>query len=117
MLFGDKDLYHPASNSNIVVKNQDIQCTNPASWGKQPNTVSIPQRNWREEFETIVTYINEKGSEIYKQRAILCLIYYYAIHDEFAKGRDLLLLTQLQTTISTINPSTVEEYSLCVCIY
>lgn len=67
--------------------------------------------------EELVTYINQNGSEIYKQRCVLCMIYYYSIHDMFVKARDLLLLTQLQSIIPAINPTTPDEYSLLVYIY
>ena len=49
------------------------------------------------------SFIYAHGSDKEKVRAILCHITYHAIHDRFEEGRDLLLMSKLQDSISNSN--------------
>ena len=44
-------------------------------------------------------YVNDNGERsTVRPRAMLCHIYHFALHDEWYKARDLMLISQLKVT-------------------
>lgn len=51
----------------------------------------------------LCTYVYQHGKDRSRTRAMLCHIFHHALHDRFLEGRDLLLMSHLQDTISNVN--------------
>lgn len=72
-----------------------------------PRITSAPA----DEKEYTITVVNQMCSVLYKQanttfraRAMLAVIYHYALNDYYYKARDLLLMSHLQSSISSAEP-------------
>lgn len=52
------------------------------------------------------TYLFANSDGIHRARAMLCQIYFLALHDDYYKARDMMLMSHLQETISSFNVST-----------
>ena len=55
---------------------------------------------------TSCTYLFENGSDIIRGRAYLCQVYFHALHDQYHRARDMMLMSHLQETISNFDIST-----------
>lgn len=72
-------------------------------------TTDSIQSNSNELISKFAKFIyNYKGVDLgpIKTRAVLCHIYYHAIHDNWFKARDLMLMTHLQEGISHADVNT-----------
>ena len=49
--------------------------------------------------QTLSTYLFKHSADIIRARAYLCQVYYFALHDQYYKARDMLLMSHLQETI------------------
>ena len=49
--------------------------------------------------DRLCRYIYVNDSDRLKPRAMLCHIYHYALHDDWYKARDLMLMSKLQVNI------------------
>ena len=49
--------------------------------------------------QTLASYLFRHAEGIIRARAMLCQIYYLALHDQYYKARDMLLMSHLQETI------------------
>lgn len=54
-------------------------------------------------------FINSEG--YHRARAMLCHIYFQALHDDYYKARDMMLMSHLQDSISTFNVATQILYN------
>jgi len=54
-------------------------------------------------------YVND--SDRLKPRAMLCHIYHYALHDDWYKARDLMLMSHLAEKVHSLDPSTQILYN------
>ncbi|KAF2733068.1 eukaryotic translation initiation factor 3 subunit C [Polyplosphaeria fusca] len=56
--------------------------------------------------QTLCTYLFQNSEGIIRARAMLCQVYFLALHDQYYKARDMLLMSHLQETISNFDVNT-----------
>ncbi|KAL1957305.1 hypothetical protein VTO42DRAFT_6094 [Malbranchea cinnamomea] len=56
--------------------------------------------------QTVCTYLFEYSDGIIRARAMLCQIYFLALHDKYHRARDLMLMSHLTENISNFDIST-----------
>ncbi|KAJ4342198.1 Translation initiation factor 3 subunit c [Didymella glomerata] len=56
--------------------------------------------------QTLCTYLFSHSEGIIRARAMLCQIYFLALHDQYYKARDMMLMSHLQETISNFDVNT-----------
>nr|POF13185.1 eukaryotic translation initiation factor 3 subunit c [Quercus suber] len=61
--------------------------------------------------QTLAGYLFKHAEGIIRARAMLCQIYYLALHDEYYKSRDMMLMSHLQETISSFDVNTQILYN------
>lgn len=79
------------------------------SWKAIPSDVDstiTPRATTAESSElvnTLSNYLFANGEGYHRARAMLCHIYFLALHDNYYKARDLMLMSHLQENISSFN--------------
>ncbi|KAK4993666.1 Translation initiation factor 3 subunit c [Elasticomyces elasticus] len=53
--------------------------------------------------QTLCSYLFQHAEGILRARAMLCQVYYLALHDEYYRARDMMLMSHLQETISSFD--------------
>lgn len=61
--------------------------------------------------ETLSGYLFQHAEGIIRARAMLCQIYYLALHDNYYKARDMMLMSHLQETIGSFDVNTQILYN------
>ncbi|KXL46678.1 hypothetical protein M433DRAFT_153467 [Acidomyces richmondensis BFW] len=61
--------------------------------------------------ETLSGYLFKHAEGIIRARAMLCQIYYLALHDNYYKARDMMLMSHLQETIGSFDVNTQILYN------
>ena len=61
--------------------------------------------------ETLAGYLFVNAEGIIRARAMLCQIYYLALHDNYYKARDMMLMSHLQETIGSFDVNTQILYN------
>jgi len=61
--------------------------------------------------QTLSTYLFQHAEGIHKGRAMLCQIYHLALHDQYYKARDMMLMSHLQETIGSFDVNTQILYN------
>lgn len=61
--------------------------------------------------QTLAGYLFKNAEGIIRARAMLCQIYHLALHDEYYKSRDMMLMSHLQETISSFDVNTQILYN------
>ena len=56
--------------------------------------------------QTLCSYLFEHSEGIIRARAMLCQVYFLALHDQYYRARDMLLMSHLQETISNFDVNT-----------
>lgn len=56
--------------------------------------------------QTLSTYLFQHSEGIIRARAMLCQIYFLALHDHYYKARDMMLMSHLQDTIQNFDVTT-----------
>ncbi|KAF2115714.1 eukaryotic translation initiation factor 3 subunit C [Lophiotrema nucula] len=56
--------------------------------------------------QTLCTYLFQNSEGILRARAMLCQVYFMALHDQYYKARDMLLMSHLQETINNFDVNT-----------
>ncbi|KAL8963974.1 MAG: hypothetical protein Q9183_004801, partial [Haloplaca sp. 2 TL-2023] len=56
--------------------------------------------------QTLSTYLFKNSADIIRARAYLCQVYYFALHNQYYRARDMLLMSHLQENISNFNINT-----------
>lgn len=64
-----------------------------------PKAVTLNNISSDELVNQLCSYLYKHNTTVLRTRAILCHIYYYALHDKFHAARDMLLMSHLQETI------------------
>ncbi|KAI0128680.1 eukaryotic translation initiation factor 3 subunit 8 N-terminus-domain-containing protein [Xylariales sp. AK1849] len=59
----------------------------------------------------LCNYLFANSEGIIRARAMLCQIYFYALHDEYYKARDMMLMSHLQETIGSFDVLTQILYN------
>ncbi|KAF2167681.1 hypothetical protein M409DRAFT_53667 [Zasmidium cellare ATCC 36951] len=60
---------------------------------------------------TLASYLFQHAEGIIKGRALLCEIYFLALHDQYYKSRDMMLMSHLQETIGSFDVNTQILYN------
>ena len=82
------------------------------SWSAIPPSqdITITPRNGSKDVAELVrilcNYLYEHSDGIIKARAMLCQIYFLALHDQYYRSRDMMLMSHLQETISNFDVNT-----------
>ena len=100
--FGDVSMLHPSciSSSATKMKKFDDTKVHPASCGGKPQIVDDAEQADTEKWVSeLCTFVYQYGSDRSRTRALLCHIFFFALHDKFLEARDLLLMSKLQDTI------------------
>jgi len=97
--YGDAELLHPACYSTKGEGAADK--IHPASLAGKP-VVEVEEVDTKAIIAELSRYVFKYGTDRAKTRAMLCSITHNAIHDRFLEARDLLLMSHLQDTISTV---------------
>ena len=61
--------------------------------------------------QILATYLFQHAEGIIKGRAMLCHIYHLALHDDYYKARDMMLMSHLQETIGSFDVNTQILYN------
>ncbi|KAJ1423207.1 eukaryotic translation initiation factor 3 subunit 8 N-terminus-domain-containing protein, partial [Ochromonadaceae sp. CCMP2298] len=61
-----------------------------------PPTVNSPPFNPAQRLQELCTYIFRYGDKRLKTRALLAMVHHHALHDNYYKARDLLLISHIQ---------------------
>lgn len=56
--------------------------------------------------QTLCTYLFRNSDAIIRARAMLCQVYHLALHDQYYKARDMMLMSHLQETIAQFDVNT-----------
>ena len=56
--------------------------------------------------QTLCTYLFQYSEGIIRARAMLCQVYFLALHDQYYRARDMMLMSHLQETIGNFDIST-----------
>ncbi len=60
---------------------------------------------------TLCTYLYQHSENFIRARAMLCHIYYLALHDQYYRARDMMLMSHLQETIANFDIHTQILYN------
>ena len=95
----------------VVLKAEDD------TWGAIPSKLNskITHRSQSNDINTLVQtlagYLFQNSKGVLLSRAMLCQIYYLALHDQYYKARDMMLMSHLQETISNFDVNTQILYN------
>ena len=82
------------------------------SWGSIPPSQDLKitpragSKDVAELVRVLCNYLYEHSDGIIKARAMLCQIYFLALHDQYYKSRDMMLMSHLQETINNFDVNT-----------
>lgn len=89
-------------------------------WGKkveQEGREAAGPNSHNKEVEDLCIYIYKHDTtDRMRTRAILCHIYYLALHDEWHRARELMLMSNLQATIDHADAATMVSFWL-TCLF
>ncbi|MCJ1401550.1 Translation initiation factor 3 subunit c [Xylographa trunciseda] len=118
----DAKLEVPQENANRIVMrrvehiyfkpSQVVNILEENAWNSVPSQFNsnITPRGKAQDIATLVqilcTYLFENSADIIRGRAYLCQVYFCALHDQYYRARDMLLMSHLQETIGNFDIST-----------
>lgn len=126
-LKADKELEFPQENVNrVVMRRLEHVYFKPATvlakveedtWKAIPSVLdsTITPRSQSTDVSTLVQtlsgFLFQYAEGIIRARAMLCQIYYLALHDSYYKARDMMLMSHLQETIPQFDVNTQILYN------
>ncbi|KAL1301682.1 hypothetical protein AAFC00_005897 [Neodothiora populina] len=111
----------PETASRIVMRrlehiyfkpSQVIDILEEKTWNELPSTLNstITPRTTTVDatalVSTLCTYLFTHSEGILRARAMLCQVYHLALHDQYYKARDMMLMSHLQETIGSFDVNT-----------
>ena len=107
-----KDL-HPASLGNtslIANNNKNVEIIHPGAFSGNPS-VQTPSYNAASKLEELSNFIFKYGDDRSRTRALLCVVFHYAVHDRYYAARDMFLISHIQETIDKTDIKTQILYN------
>ena len=112
--FGERADLHPACKGLASSEGtRKAAQTHPASWAGSPALSSAPM-NFAQRIQSLAERIFQSGDERSQTRALLCCAYYYALHDEYYRARDLLLMSKIGDFIEKTDVKTQVLYNRAI---
>jgi len=102
---------HPACIGKTQINSKDTTVFHPAAFKGTPSAPIPTNYHPSEEMENLCTFIFKTGDERSKIRALLCAVYYHAMHDKYHRARDLFLISHIQENIEKADTSTQILYN------
>ncbi|MCJ1281293.1 Translation initiation factor 3 subunit c [Xylographa opegraphella] len=118
----DAKLEVPQENANRIIMrrvehiyfkpSQVVNILEENAWNSVPSQFDskITPRGKAPDIATLVqilcTYLFENSADIIRGRGYLCQVYFCALHDQYYRARDMLLMSHLQETIGNFDIST-----------
>lgn len=121
--WGARNTLHPASLGNMDVlkgftgKKGAVEKIHPAAYLGNPTASSVSVNSTvapSKKMDELCTFIFRHGDERLKARALLCAVFYHAIHDRFAKARDMFLMSHIQDSVDKADIKTQILYNRTV---
>jgi translation initiation factor 3 subunit C len=113
-VFGRYADLHPASLGKDTVSvekaSRDVKMIHPGSYLGTPYVAPV-EYNPSLKVEELCKYIFKNGDDRSKTRALLCSVYYHALHDNYHHARDLFLISHVQETIEKTDTETQILYN------
>ena len=87
-----------------------IKITEASAWSKQSTQSKIVAYSADDDsytdrlMDVLSSVLYKQSNAIYRKKAMLCHIYYYAFNNKYFKARDMFLMSHLQSTIHTSDP-------------
>jgi translation initiation factor 3 subunit C len=84
-----------------------IQIAESKAWEtfKQRSYISDADASTDQLLDSLASTLYKQSNAIYRKKAMLSHIYYYAFNNQYYKARDMFLMSHLQSTIHTSDPS------------
>lgn len=102
---------HPACVGKSNVTSKDTSIFHPAAFTGTPSVPTPKNYHPGQEMENLCNFIFKTGDERAKTRALLCAVYYHALHDNYHRARDLFLISHIQDNIEKADISTQILYN------
>jgi translation initiation factor 3 subunit C len=102
---------HPACVGKSTASSKDTSLFHPASFKGTPSVPTPKNYHPSQEMESLCTFIFKTGDERAKTRALLCAVYYHAMHDRYHRARDLFLISHIQDNVEKVDTSTQILYN------
>jgi translation initiation factor 3 subunit C len=98
--------------ANVVTKvEEDTWKAIPGNLDSQITPRAISISDVTNLVQKLASYLFANAEGIIRARAMLCQIYYLALHDNYYKARDMMLMSHLQETIGSFDVSTQILYN------
>jgi translation initiation factor 3 subunit C len=102
---------HPACIGKSNPTSANTSVFHPAAFQGTPTVPTPKNYHPSQEMESLCSFIFKTGDERSKTRALLCAVYYHAMHDHYHRARDLFLISHIQENIEKADTSTQILYN------
>ena len=113
--WGKYNNLHPASLGKLAgaIQPDDVKLpttVHPAAYNGNPLVV-VPPHDTGAKMDNLCQFIFKHGDDRGRTRALLCAVYYHALHDEYHRARDLFLISHIQDVIDKADTKTMILYN------